>query len=102
MKSFLISDNRDTYVGMRLAGIDGVIVHEKEELLSVMNKLIRDQDIGLVIFTEKAVDLAKDEIINWKLKLIKPVIIEIPDRHGTRKDKNAITNYIRESVGIRI
>lgn len=102
MKSFLISDNRDTYVGMRLAGIDGVIVHEKEELISVMNKLIKDPDIGLVIFTEKAVDLAKDEVINWKLKLKKPVIIEIPDRHGTRREKNVITNYIRESVGIRI
>ena len=32
MKMFLISDNVDTYTGMRLAGVDGVVVHEREEL----------------------------------------------------------------------
>ena len=26
MKMFLISDNVDTYTGMRLAGVDGVVV----------------------------------------------------------------------------
>ena len=29
---YLISDNVDTLTGMRLAGIDGVVVHEREEL----------------------------------------------------------------------
>ena len=29
---FLISDNVDTYTGMRLAGVDGVVVHERNEL----------------------------------------------------------------------
>ena len=28
MKFFLISDNIDTQMGMRLAGIEGVVVHE--------------------------------------------------------------------------
>ena len=28
MKMFLISDNVDTYTGMRLAGVDGVVVTE--------------------------------------------------------------------------
>ena len=27
MKMYLISDNVDTYTGMRLAGVDGVVVH---------------------------------------------------------------------------
>ena len=29
MKMFLISDNVDTLTGMRLAGVEGCIVHEK-------------------------------------------------------------------------
>ena len=32
MKFHLISDNIDTIVGMRLAGITGVLVHEDEEV----------------------------------------------------------------------
>lgn len=31
MKIFLLSDNRDTLVGMRLAGIKGKIVLDKKE-----------------------------------------------------------------------
>ena len=28
MKMYLISDNLDTLTGMRLAGVDGIVVHE--------------------------------------------------------------------------
>ena len=31
MKMYLISDNIDTYTGMRLAGVEGVVVHERDE-----------------------------------------------------------------------
>ena len=36
MKFFLISDNIDTQMGMRLAGIEGVVVHERQEVLEVL------------------------------------------------------------------
>ena len=29
MKMYLISDNLDTLTGMRLAGVDGIVVHER-------------------------------------------------------------------------
>lgn len=32
MRMYLISDNIDTYTGMRLSGVEGVVVHEREEL----------------------------------------------------------------------
>ncbi|MGL4799801.1 MAG: V-type ATP synthase subunit F [Cellulosilyticaceae bacterium] len=102
MKSFLISDNKDTWVGMRLAGIQGVVVHTKEEVLRAIKEAMKDESIGILILTEKVVEMAPEEIIEWKLKATRPLIIEIPDRHGTKRHENAITNYIRESVGIRI
>ena len=39
MKMYLISDNADTYTGMRLAGVEGVIVHERNELRMLWKKL---------------------------------------------------------------
>ena len=102
MKSYLISDNKDTYVGMKLAGIDGIVLHEREDVLKEMKKMMKDESIGIIIVTEKIVDLASEEIMQWKLKKVRPLIIEIPDRHGSSRRENAITNYIRESVGIRI
>ena len=37
MKMYLISDNVDTYTGMRLAGVDGIVIHEREELRTALD-----------------------------------------------------------------
>ena len=66
MKSFFISDNHDTWVGMRLAGMEGVLLHEKEEVLGVLKSATMDPEIGIIILTEKIVDLAPDVIITNK------------------------------------
>ena len=42
---YLISDNVDTLTGMRLAGVDGVVVHEKEELRSAIETAMEDPDV---------------------------------------------------------
>lgn len=102
MKAFLISDNRDTFVGMRLAGINGVIVRNNEEALSSLKKYVNSDDIGVLILTEKVVDMVKDEVFKLKLRCKKPLIIEIPDRYGTTRGFDLIANYIRDSVGIKM
>ena len=40
MKMFLISDNVDTLTGMRLAGVEGCIVHERAELRKALEDAI--------------------------------------------------------------
>ena len=53
MKLYLISDNIDTLTGMRLAGIEGVVVHEEQELRDALNHALSDRDIGIILLTEK-------------------------------------------------
>ena len=43
MKMYLISDNIDTYTGMRLAGVEGVVVHERAELKESLFAEVRDK-----------------------------------------------------------
>ena len=38
MKFFLISDNTDTQMGMRLAGIEGIVVSRPEEVTDALEK----------------------------------------------------------------
>ena len=102
MKSFLISDNKDTWVGMKLAGIEGVIVHTREEVFHAIKSTMKNDEIGILILTEKVVDQVRAEVMGLKLTCKKPLIIEIPDRHGTSHSHDQITNYIRDSVGIHI
>lgn len=102
MQSFLISDNKDTWVGMKLAGIDGVILHTREEILHAIKIAMDNKNIGILILTELVVDQVRDEVLEMKLKVKSPLIVEIPDRHGSSRSRNMITKYIEDAIGIRV
>lgn len=102
MKMYLISDNVDTYTGMRLAGVDGVIVHKREELYEALQTVLNDKSIGIVLLTEKFGREFPDIIDEIKLKRKMPLIVEIPDRHGTGRSKNFITSYVNEAIGLKL
>ena len=53
MKMYLISDNVDTLTGMRLAGVDGIVVHEKDELREAIENAMNDKTVGVILLTEK-------------------------------------------------
>ena len=48
MKFFLISDNVDTKMGMRFAGIEGVVVHQEDEVRSELEKAVNRDDIAVI------------------------------------------------------
>lgn len=50
---YLISDNIDTLTGMRLAGIEGSVVHKREELKEILEHVMNQKEIGIVLLTEK-------------------------------------------------
>lgn len=102
MKMYLISDNRDTYTGMRLAGVEGVVVHEREELKEALEQVYRDKEIGIVLLTEmfgrKFPDLVNEAKMGHRL----PLLVEIPDRHGTGRKPDFITEYVSEAIGLKL
>ena len=53
MKMYLISDNVHTLTGMHLAGVDGIVVHERGELRSAIEHAMEDKEVGVILLTEK-------------------------------------------------
>ena len=102
MKMFLISDNIDTYTGMRLAGVEGVVVHEREELKKALEGAIADKENGVILLTEKFGKEFPDIIDDVRLNHSLPLLIEIPDRHGTRRAHDFITSYVNEAIGLKL
>ena len=102
MRYFLISDNHDTAVGMRLAGIDGLVLAQKQEVLDAIDAAVADPEVGVLLISERLSRMCADKVLEMKLELRRPLIVEIPDRHGTSRNKNFITNYIKEAIGIKI
>ncbi len=102
MRFELISDNTDTLVGMRLAGIPGTMAKTEEEIKRALKNAIEDKDVAIILITEKLSKMCKDFIYELKNSDIKTLIIEIPDSKSTGRKKDAITQYIRDAVGLKI
>ena len=102
MKMYLISANVDTLTGMRLAGVDGVVVHEREELRRALETTLADKEIGIILLTEKFGREFPEIIDDVKLNHRIPLIIEIPDRHGTGRKADFITSYVNEAIGLKL
>ena len=100
MKMFLISDNVDTLTGMRLAGVEGCIVHERAELRKALEDAIANKENGIILLTEKFGREFPDIIDDVRLNRRLPLLIEIPDRHGTGRKPDFITSYVSEAIGI--
>ena len=99
---FLISDNIDTCTGMRLAGVEGVVVHERDELKDALEKAIANKEIGILLLTEKFGREFPQIVDDVKLNHKTPLIIEIPDRHRTGRKPDFITGYVNEAIGLKL
>ncbi|MEF9840015.1 MAG: V-type ATP synthase subunit F [Lachnospiraceae bacterium] len=102
MKMYLISDNLDTYTGMRLAGVDGCIVHKRNELYDALQNVLADKTVGIILLTEKFGREFPEIIDDIKLNRKMPLLVEIPDRHGTGRKKDFITSYVNEAIGLKL
>lgn len=102
MRCLLISDNSDTLMGMRLAGVEGVIVHERAEVLSALGEAMHTEGVAVVLITEKLAALCGAEVQALKGQNALPLVVVIPDRHGTSDMTAAISRYLAETVGIHI
>ncbi len=102
MKMYLISDNRDTQTGMRLAGVEGIVVHERQELKEALEKVYQDSEIGILLLTEKFGRDFPDLVNEAKMERRLPLVVEIPDRHGTGRKASFITDYVSEAIGLKL
>ena len=102
MKMFLISDNIDTYTGMKLAGVDGVVIHSQKHLREQLEKAVSVKEIGIILITERFGREFPDIIDDVKLNRRLPLIVEIPDRHGTGRKPNFITDYVNQAIGLKL
>ena len=99
---YLISDNIDTLTGMRLAGVDGIVVHEREELRWAVENAREDKGVGVRLVGGELGGVVPDVMDEIKLERTMPLLIEIPDRHGTGRKIDFITSYVNEAIGLKL
>lgn len=102
MQFYVISDNVDTQMGMRLAGMEGIVVHEADEVKKALDEAMANKDIAIILITHKLVELCEDKIYDLKLNCKYPLVVEIPDRHATSHITTVISKYVQDAIGIKI
>lgn len=89
-------------MGMRLAGIEGVVAHTEQEVIAELEKAMKNRDIAIVLMTKKLIDLCRDKVYQIKLSGGGPLIVEIPDRHASSDISDTISKYVADAVGIKL
>ena len=102
MKYFVIADNNDTHVGMRLAGIEGVVCRTAEEARAAIDTAAADPEIGILLITEQLAAQCEDKLAPMKMNLRTPLVVEIPDRNSHGRTSDSITRYIQEAIGVKL
>ena len=102
MRFYVLSDNRETLVGMRLAGIEGELVQTEAAYCQRLDELCEDKEIGVILVTGNAIELSPQFTAEKKLHCKRPLIAEIGDRHSSENISEALSKYVKDAVGISI
>ncbi len=102
MRFHLVSDNEDTLVGMRLAGVDGVLVKEPELAQKAINEAMNNpSEIAVVLLTEGVVAMCSEFVYDLKLNRKRPLIVEIPEGAATVAPKILLPVMSARLSGLR-
>lgn len=77
MKMYCISDHMDTAIGLKLTGIEAVVVQEKEEIEAQIKTVLENETIGILIVTDKIYEAAKSQFDAIKEKRKTPLLVKL-------------------------
>ena len=101
MKFLLIRDET-TVLGYSLAGIRGVVVSNSDEAADALRNATKDPDVGIVLITQRIASEIHSLVDEVKLKMAIPIVLEIPDRHGSIEDRESALDIVQRLIGIRV
>ncbi len=101
-KIAIIGDT-DTVVGFRLAGILKTSAPvEAADIRKALLEYTRDQEVSLIIITERKAELVRDTIEELTLRPY-PIIVEIPDKKGRLEGKtNPLQRLVKRAIGVEL
>jgi V/A-type H+-transporting ATPase subunit F len=85
--------------GLRLAGIEGLIVDSSKEALDMVNKLIKDKEVGLVLLSDDLSKSVRSKLNEIRSKHSTPLIYEVP-APGSKKEKFEYRDMLKQILGV--
>jgi len=99
---FLCIGDRDTVMGFRFAGVDGVVVDSPREAREAFAEALRTADVGVVIVPDPIATELQKEINEARFSRPRPAVVEIPGPDGRSPGRPKLIDLIREAIGVRV
>ena len=101
MKYSIIGDE-DTVLGFGIVGVSGRVAANPEEAQRAFKAILRDKDTGIIIITERVADTIRPLVDKFLFTSSFPLVVEIPDRSGSKPGKPGIKEMVNTAIGIKI
>ena len=94
--------DKDTGVGLRLAGVQDVYV-PNGNTHELWKQISEKDDIGVIFINEAIAEEISRTLNDYRLRRSIPIIIEIPDKRGRKKDHmDYVSKLIKKAVGVEV
>ena len=101
MKYYIIGDE-DAVLGFGMVGVRGQAAGDAEDAKKAFSRAISDNEVGIIIITERIAGLIRSTIDRFLYKENFPLIVEIPDRKGSVSERMGIKQIVTATIGVKI
>ena len=101
MKYSIIGDE-DTVLGFGIVGVSGKVANNPDEAERAFKAILQEKDTGIIIITERVADMIRSLVDKFLFTASFPLVVEIPDRNGSKPGKPGIKEMVNIAIGIRL
>lgn len=102
MKSYVLTDNIYTLVGMQLAGVEGQLIKPADSFDTIFNEVIQNDEIGILMIAPKLIEANQKKVDDVRFDQAVPLIVEISGADEYTDNQNKITETIQQAVNISV
>ena len=101
MKYSIIGDE-DTVLGFGVVGVSGKVAPNPDQAQRAFKAILQDRETGIIIITERVADMIRPMVDKFLFTASFPLVVEIPDRSGSKPDRPGIREMVNAAIGLKL
>lgn len=102
MKYYVICDDPDMLTGFRLAGIEGVIVRDRQQAETAINGALLAEEVAVLLISENVANMNRPLVDSLRVDVLRPLISIIPGPDMKGSAHESIKRLITETIGVKL
>ena len=101
MKYSIIGDE-DAVLGFGMVGVSGKVAADAEQARHAFQTILEEKETSIIIITERVADMIRPIVDKYLFTESFPLIVEIPDRGGTKAGRPGIREMVNAAIGLKL